>query len=182
MGQPAAADHARHVGVGERGVQGLLDLERGAGAHRVPGRCGQLAGGLDERGDHPLASCRKLPQLRAAQLPLGLAQLVAEREQLIDQVRLVADQQVHHPRAHGRPAQLPQCAGQVAVARLPGLPHPFVARGDELIGGQGIQLVGQLVDRGLGGTRHVPIFPAWARVVGAGANRARRAAAGVGGA
>ena len=100
---------------------------------------------LGQRGDQPPALRGQLPQPVPIQGPLRLTQRLAELKQVIHLAAVLAGEQVHQPRAHGRPAQLPDLPGETGVpgrARLAGL---LVPGGRERGGGKCVQLVRHLL-------------------------------------
>jgi hypothetical protein len=72
------------------------------------------------------------------------AQRVAEVEQLVDGLGLVAGQLVDQPRALVRPTQRGHSLGQRRPARFPSPSDVFVARCNELVGLHGVQLDGDI--------------------------------------
>ena len=85
-------------------MQGLLDLgQRRLG--RVHAGLGSVpAGPVEELGDQVFALRGQAPQLVAVELGLCLAQLPAQREQLLQPRPLIAGEYVDQPGARRRPA------------------------------------------------------------------------------
>ncbi|MGW2036152.1 hypothetical protein [Streptomyces sp. NPDC001811] len=123
-------------------MQGLLDLALDALAHRMPRPRGQLPGLPSQRADHLVLPTGQSPQLRAVQLAVRAAQLLAEAEQRLDLLRLPAHQQIADPGGQARPPQGADLLGEGLVTGLAGVPGAAVAGGHELLRPQPVQLVG----------------------------------------
>src|SRR6185312_12400775 len=113
---------------------------------RVTRVAGDLAGGADQRADQLGPLGRELPQLRTRQVLLRPAQLLAQRDELLADLRLAAYQQVEDVGADGGPPQPADRRGQRAVAGGPRGLHLLVPGGGELLRREAVELLGRPVD------------------------------------
>jgi hypothetical protein len=111
------------------------------GADRLARLRGQPLGLLDQRRDQPPALRGQIPQPVPVQRLLCLTQRGAELQQLTHLGQCLTDEQVHQPRAHGGPAQLPDLGGETGVPGGARLGGPLVADGRERGRGVCVQLV-----------------------------------------
>ncbi|MGQ0574563.1 MAG: hypothetical protein ACT4RN_10220 [Pseudonocardia sp.] len=141
-GQPAGLQLPGHVRLGQRGLQDpvqLAELPVGGGRARLLGEPARLA---RHRRHRPVALRGQRPQLCPVQGPLGLRQAGRHRDEPVELVGPVAGEEVGQPRRAGRPAQATDGPGEVPVAALPGRGHVIVAGGDEVLGRQRVEGVG----------------------------------------
>ena len=143
-GQPAGADRLGDARIGQRRLQGFLHLALGLRAERLPRPLRQPPGLLGQRRDQPAALPGQLPQPVPREGLLCLPQRGAELQQLIHLAGVLADEQVHQPGAHRRPAQLPDRGREIGVPGRACLRRPLVAGRPERGAGERVQLVRHL--------------------------------------
>ena len=157
---------AAHEAPGAQGLpRGLVDGARDEGLldlveHRARGRAVRGirdSGGLLQQPRDELAPLG--PDLRerpAVARGLGVAQVGAEVEQLVDGVGVLAHQPVHDPRGGRGPAELADALPEHPVIGL-GVLRALVACRRELLGHEGVELVGCCGERvGRHGLHHGP--------------------------
>ena len=105
-GQPAGHHVAGDGRVGQRGGEGGVELLHDGVADLLAGRLRELAGAGDQRADQLTALLRQLAQGGAVEGLLGLAQTLAERDDLPGEVGVVAHQEVDQPGGDRGLAQL----------------------------------------------------------------------------
>ena len=140
----ARADRFGDGRIGERRLEGFLHLAFGRRAERLARLLRQPPGLLDQPGDQPPALRGQFPQPVTRQRLLRLTQRLAEFQQLAHLAGSLVGQPVHQPRAHRRPAQLPDRVGEIPVPGRACLPGPLIAGLYERARGEAVQLVRHL--------------------------------------
>ena len=134
-------------------AQGLLHLTEKRLAQGALGDVGDRPDGPPYQGLG--VAGQRLHAVRVLLL-LGLAQLLTEREQVVELVRALTGQPVHRPRRQRRLGEPPDRLGELLVlgAELLGPGGPL---GGELLERQRVELGRHLLER----RRHPPIVPGW---------------------
>ena len=153
-GQPAGHQLLGRAGVGDRGSEGVVQLAQRALAHLQAVLLRDLASLSDEAGDDLLLLSGQGAQLRTVERCSGLAQGHAELEQRLERGSVPSDQPVGERRGGAGSGQPLDRGGQFPVA---GGAHPLdlrIACGGELLGRQGVELVGRGDERSVVASGH----------------------------
>ncbi len=133
------------LGIGECGQQRVGDLVEDGAADALAAVGGQVVRLGGQRAHHLVALLGQAPQLGTGQARLRVPHRRAEVEQGGEVVGGLVGEQVHQPRGRRRLAQLPDRRGERLVAVLAGPRDQRAARGEEVLGRLGVELLGRLV-------------------------------------